>query len=85
MGGVSDLTQQLVKDPKWMKGAKLLGTAAKFAGPAFAIASIYLQKDVPSDQEIMKEYHEEVWVQTFCPHSAGGGGGVAECGFQLII
>ena len=67
MGGVSDLAQKLITDPKskWMTGAKYLGTAAKFAGPAFAIASIYLQKDVPSDQEVMKKYHEEVWFHTF--------------------
>ena len=64
VGGVSELAQSLTSESNkgWAKG---LGTAAKFAGPAFAIASIYLQKDVPSDQEVMKKYHEEVWFHTF--------------------
>ena len=62
MGGVSEFAQAMVTDPKSdaFKAAKSIGTVAKFAGPAFAIASIYLQEDLPSDQEIMKEYHEEV-------------------------
>ena len=57
LGGVSEIAQALTSESNkgWAKG---IGTAAKFAGPAMAIASIYLQEDVPSAQELHEEVRE---------------------------
>ena len=66
VGGVSEIAVALTSESNkgWAKG---IGTAAKFAGPAVAIASIYLQEDVPSAQELHEEVRQFILFSTHSP------------------